>query len=643
MRLKRYIILFIVFANWQHQNLFANQDSIAVQFIDTIIIQDSRFALYSKSNSNYSIGSDFSKYYTQNSIADLLQYHTPIQILQNGATGVASLNIRGTADDQSNVFWNGVKLNSLSLGSADISLIPINIAQNIEVITNATSTAFGSGNFGAAILLNSKPKFNSGYNVSLRQTFASYKNYKTDFAFTVSNAKIAFSSSSSYQQAENNFKYYDRYKANNPLLRQKHNQLQQWVSVNDLFIKLKKKQTISIGNYTYDKDYQVPSIMGSFENSKKHQDDFGTKTFFNYDRFFRKGKLSLTQNHTYDYLLYTDSTVGLVSKFKTHQAQQTIDYQHQFNSMVLIDVGSSYNFNFAQIKAYKNNKIQHRFAMYAATKFLIKQFNLNLSIRQEVVNADYIRPQFAIAFSFRNKKNFYNTTLSYSDKFRYPDLNDLYWIPGGNINLQPEYGYSTEWQQDFILRKKQHQLEYANTLYFLRIKNNIVWVPMSGGLSTPLNIKRTQHLGTENTLRYTYALKEYFSIKISSNYNYNRSIILEDKSNTSTDGKIIRYKPEHSIKSTFSMQYKYFDLGLNYLYVSKRYTEDENVEVFALRPYHIIDMYVALKYNHKIFNTALVFKVNNLLNTSYESVRSYAQPLRNYQLSILFNFKSKQS
>jgi outer membrane cobalamin receptor len=36
----------------------------------------------------------------------------------------------------------------------------------------------------------------------------------------------------------------------------------------------------------------------------------------------------------------------------------------------------------------------------------------------------------------------------------------------------------------------------------------------------------------------------------------------------------------------------------------------------------------------------IAFKVNNISNTKYESLRSYAQPLRNYTISILLNLKT---
>jgi iron complex outermembrane receptor protein len=638
MNIKYYFIQLLVFAFWQ-TDAWAQRtgDTLA---IDEVLIRASRENFYGRSNSNYLIDSTITKYYTQNSIAELLQYFTPVYINQYGTGGAASLSVRGTADDQTNIFWNGVKLNSLSLGTIDVSLTPINAAQNIEVVTNSASSAFGSGNFGAAIILNTQPVFQKQTNVFLRQTFGSFKNYITDVNFTQSNSKIYFSSSTTYRQSKNNFPFYDRYKINTPLVTQSNNKLRQWTTINELHIKLKKQQNLSFGNFTLGKYYQIPTIMGSFEQSAKFQKDFGTKTFVHYSKIFKNGKLAVRNTYAYDYMQYNDSIVNILSEYKIHQLLQGLNYLHQFGKHFSLDAGTDYNINFANVEAYVEKQIQHRFALYAGAKYTLNRLNVSASVRQETVNNRYVRPQFSVAADYTNKKNTVRTAVSYADKFRYPDLNDLYWTPGGNPRLQPEFGNTIEWQNDFGFNKNKHQLKYSNALYFMRTRNNIIWIAGASGLFSPMNIKKTQHYGMENTLQYTLIIKQNTFLKISCNYNYNQSIILEDVSNTLTNGNIISYKPQHTLKSNIILTNKYIDFGANYLYMGKRYTDDENIEFFAIQPYHILDMFVAAKYTKNACNITLVFRVNNVLNTAYESVRAYAQPLRNYQISIIFNYKS---
>jgi hypothetical protein len=146
-KLKLHFILLFVFVQIEFASpIFA--DTIP---IPEVLIQSSRENFYSASNYNYKIDSFQLHYYGQNSIADVLQNFTPVQINSYGVGGIATISLRGTADDQTSVFWNGIRINSLTLGTMDISLIPVNAATSIQIVTDASSAVLGSGNFGGAV------------------------------------------------------------------------------------------------------------------------------------------------------------------------------------------------------------------------------------------------------------------------------------------------------------------------------------------------------------------------------------------------------------------------------------------------------------------------------------------------------------
>jgi vitamin B12 transporter len=181
----------------------------------------------------------------------------------------------------------------------------------------------------------------------------------------------------------------------------------------------------------------------------------------------------------------------------------------------------------------------------------------------------------------------------------------------------------------------------SNAVYYSIINNNIVWSPIVSGLYSPQNIKKTRHYGLESKIENTILWNKTNAFKFSINYNYNHSTIVNDETNRSLNGNFIRYKPQHTIKSYFIFEDKYFNIGLNYLYVGQRFTDDENIKVFQLKPYSLVDLFIAFKGNFKKANAEFGFKINNLFNTKYESLRSYAQPLRNYNITLLINYKSK--
>ncbi len=634
------ILLFVLF-----QIGFANQPEAdsSILSIPEIQIQASRENFYSNGNRQYRIDSFQKHFYGQNTLADLLQNFTPAQINSYGVGGIATISLRGTADDQSSVFWNGLKINSPTLGTIDISLLPLQAANSIQIVSNASSAVVGSGIFGGAIFLNHQPTFRKEINVQLRQDIFSFKNVRTNLNVSVSNQKISFRSSTFYQTAKNNFTFYDRFKFDRPLVELKNNELKQWATINDVHIQLKKNQSVEMGNFTMYKHHQIPSIMGSYANSTNFQIDFTTKSYFNYQKKWNTSQFYVRSGYIYDYLLYNDSVNKIIEPYYIHQFQNSINYRKQCKHQVIVDAGFDYQLQTANVTAYKNQIIQHRAAVFLGVKYPIKSFEITVGTRQELVTVKYLRPQFNIQLSYKDKKDIVFSSLSFSDKFRYPDLNDLYWKPGGNPSLKPENGYALEYNVTCmpIKKVKHYQLEISNAIYFMMINNNIVWSPSFSGLYAPQNIKKTRHWGIESTLKQTIILNDINRILFNINYNYNNSIIVDDESNRSNNGNQMRYKAPHTIKSFFVFQDTHFNIGCNFLYVGKRFTDEENIPIFQLKPYQLIDLFIAYKGNYRWLQSEFIFKVNNLTNTSYESVRNYAQPLRNYMISIILHTKTK--
>lgn len=624
------------------QTVFAQRIMADTIPIPEVLIQTSRELYYTTPNSNYKLDSFQYHYFGQNSIVDILQNFTPIQINTYGVGGIASVNLRGTADDQTSVFWNGIKINSITLGSSDLSLIPINAANKIDVITNASGAALGSGSFGGAILLENTPVFTKHISTTLRQDFSSFKNYKTNFSIRIGNNKVQFSSSSFYQQAKNNFPFFDKYKFDNPLSYNNHNAIKQWATVNELNIKLRKNQQVDLGNFIIKKFHELPALMGSYSNSEKYQKDFSVKQFIKYKKTFSNAQFYVRSGYIYDYLLYNDSVNNINAPYYLHQWQNSINYRHYFKHHISVDAGIDYILEYAKVTNYTHPVKRNRGAVFIGSKYEKKGLSVSLSARQEILKTKYMRPQFGIMLSYHDKKNILTTSLSYSDKYRLPDFNDLYWQPGGNDKLLPENGYSFEYNLTLNSLKATslYQLQLISTAYYSFINNNIVWIPVSSALYSPMNIKKTQHWGIESTLKQTINIKKTAALNMSVNYNFNRSTIINEADNPSLNGHIIRYKPQHSIKAYLLFEDKYFTFGCNYLYVGKRFTDDENIKVFQLNSYNILDMFLSFKGYFKNASGEFVFKLNNITNTKYESVRSYAQPLRNYTISILINYKS---
>jgi outer membrane cobalamin receptor len=90
---------------------------------------------------------------SSSSVGELLSNETGIDLRDYGDYGGAAqeIRIRGMSSNATQVLINGVSINSPSLGSADVSLLPLNNIERIEIVKGAGSLLYGSGAMGGTI------------------------------------------------------------------------------------------------------------------------------------------------------------------------------------------------------------------------------------------------------------------------------------------------------------------------------------------------------------------------------------------------------------------------------------------------------------------------------------------------------------
>ncbi len=95
------------------------------------------------------------------SLGELLSNELGVDWRTRGNYGGAAeqVHIRGMGGDATQVLVNGVIVNSPSLGTADVSRIPLNNIQRIEVVKGSGSVLYGSGAMGGTInIITKRPK-----------------------------------------------------------------------------------------------------------------------------------------------------------------------------------------------------------------------------------------------------------------------------------------------------------------------------------------------------------------------------------------------------------------------------------------------------------------------------------------------------
>jgi vitamin B12 transporter len=380
-----------------------------------------------------------------------------------------------------------------------------------------------------------------------------------------------------------------------------------------------------------EKTKEIPTLMGSYDQSNKNQKDQVIRISNNYKLKIKRNELVITGAFLKDNLYYTDKINPLDtlyyinSKIKTNQIFQSSFFT--LNTKIenfKIVFGQIFNFQKANVNSYSLIPKELMGAISSSFDYKYKFLNVLFGIKQEFRNSIQ-RPYFSGALQANTKgDNPFVFGFSLAEKFRQPDLNDKYWTPGGNINLQPERGQTFDF---FISKYFQHNNSSfflkANP-YFILIKDNIVWIP-TGGIFSPQNITKTRHSGVDIISTLNNRWKNLFN-EVNIIYSYNHSIIKENKIDPSNNGNFLPYKPVHTYKLNFLGNWNWLDWSVSNQVFSQRYTDNSNNEIFKLPAYYILDINIGGKWYYKSHLIGANLALLNATNTQFQSIRSYAQP-----------------
>src|SRR5690606_6032888 len=152
-------------------------------------------------------------------------------------------------------------------------------------------------------------------------------------------------------------------------------------------------------------------------------------------------------------------------------------------------------------------------------------------------------------------------------------FNDLYWQPGGNLNLKPETSVQFDINNNFNYKI----LNINISTYYTSIKNMIRWIPTNTGLWEANNVDEVYILGSELSLDVQKTWHNH-TLGGRVNYAYTRSI---DKK---IENQLI-YAPLHKFTAQLNYKYKNFSVVPSCLYIRKIYTTSSDDRASAINAY----------------------------------------------------------
>lgn len=577
------------------------------------------------------------------SLSELLLEASSIQIKSMGQGAMATASFRGTAASHTQVLWNGISLNSPQLGSFDFSQIPIYFVDNVALHHGGSAQSEGSGALGGSVNFSNsfqpldRPSFSVLTEVASNQTFTEALTAK----FTKKN--LTSSTRVYYQQSENDFRYLNKVYSSVPTYERREDaDYKQSGLMQELYYLTPKGDRISaIGWWQYD-DRSLPQfILGNpaFTEQSKSQN---IRTLSSYE-----GK---RKNHTFKaYFSYLN---GRMQYQRSALSIDQIDTQLNRNNSVLfggdygykglkkLDLSTSFLYrvdkvtsdNFEDGSITRNTASVKLMATYRATK----KFHLDASVTTELIDANFYSI-YNVSGRYRLIDEWLTLKASNSYNYRTPSLNDLYWLPGGNPDLKPEKGWSSD--ISFVSEPTfgPFNLKMEATYYYMDINNWIMWIPQGNGyIWEPVNFNKVKSQGAELTtdIRFKYL---HTSHLVNFNYGYTHSVDNSDRDDN-TQGRQLPYIPRNRWNAGYRFTFKdKVWAHYNASFTGVRFTTaDESYQTNQYTTHNIEVGYNLKLKKHKMLTFTL--KADNMFNAYYESTQYYPMPLRMFWGKLVFQF-----
>ncbi len=613
-----------------------------------------------------------------NSMAEVLSQNTSIFIKSYGRATLATASFRGTAPSHTQVTWNGMKMNSPMLGMVDFSMIPSYFIDDATLYHGATSVGVTGGGLGGAVVLSTKPVVENGVGVRYVQGIGSYDTYDEFLRVTYGSARLKSSTRLYYASSDNDFEYTNyrkklyQYDDNNqivgwsyPVERNKNGAFRDMHLLQELYYDAGKDNRLNLAVWYTGSRRGIPMLNVDYreENRSKNQQDEQTlRATFSWDHYRDDYKLSANGGYTYTDLKYVylsdageatlQEMIHSQSYVNTAYARFGGEYYLSSAWMVTGNISAHQHFVKSTDRAIVTNngekalvgydKARLEMSALASVKYRpTERWGLAVNLREEMYGTEWtpLIPAF-FADYLLSKRGDVLLKASVARNFRYPTLNDLYFMPGGNDSLRAEKGVTYDFGVKFMLGKgRKTNFSGEVTAFNSRIRDWIVWLPTFKGFWTPVNVKKVHSYGLEakGTLQARWG--RAWSLRMDGNFAWTRSLNYGDPASWGdrSIGKQLVYIPEYSAGVTGKLGWKQWMLTYKWNYYSERFTTSSNetaTKIGRLAPYYMNDISLERAFRFSFGGVSLKFAVNNLFNEEYESVLSHPMAGRNYSLFI---------
>lgn len=604
------------------------------------------------------------------SFADVLSYNSSLFVKQYGRATLSTVSFRGTSASHTQVLWNGMKINSPMLGVTDFSLIPSFFVDKADLLHGSSSLQVASGGLGGAVLLETKPENPDGFSMQFVQGLGSFKTVDEFIRFDYGRKAFSASLRAVYSYSPNRFRYVNIDKKENvydgnmnilysyhPVERNENGKFRDYHILLDAEYNSKAGDRFSLSAWHLGSFRQLPRLSVDYSDADGFLNEQGEHTLravLNYKRVLGISDISVSAGYSatslkYDYAF--DAGNGnwswmTNSLSKTHTLFLKGGVLSRFSDRLILRADLAL-YHYSVLSTETISKQKYDIFRTDADLFMslswkpVERAGLSLSVREETSGEKISLPIPCLNADILiwEKAGLY-LKASVSRNYRYPTLNDMYFLPGGNPDLRPESGFSYDAGYSFSRECGEIFFSVEGAWFDSHIKDWILWLPygVKKNFYTPLNLLEVHAYGIEQKLDFSWSPNEDWHVGFSGNFTWSPS---KNVSGTGRDGdfsagKQLVYVPEYSSSFITSFSYRSWSMLYKWCWYSTRYVMSSNDPgpSGSVPPYFMNDVTLSKSFDFRWADVSLSLALRNIFNENYMSVLSRPMPGINFELFL---------
>lgn len=611
------------------------------------------------------------------SMADILTFDSGVYVKNYGRATLSTVSFRGTSPSHTQVTWNGMRISNPMVGMTDFSTIPAYFVDRASMLHGTSSVNETGGGLGGLVRLSTVPDLTPGFNLQYVQGIGSFTTFDEFLKVGYASDKWASSTRVVLMTSPNDYKYINHDKKENvydddhniigqyhPEERNRSGAYRDLQILQEVYYNNLKGDRIGLNAWYVNSNRELPMLTTDYGDEREFENRQREQTFrgvLTWNHRASKWSTDIKAGYMYSWMAYDykreirDDLWAVMTRSRSRI--NTIFGSGEWNWMPGRKWYVTASLNaYQQLVRSENNKVilqdgdkavvgydKGRLEMSASASLKwqpVDRLGLSVVVREDLYGPKWspVIPAFFIDGLLTSDGRL-SARASISRNYRYPSLNDLYFLPGGNPNLKSESGFSYDAGLEYHFAKSGVvDLEASANWFDSYIDDWIIWLPTPKGYFSPRNVKSVHAYGVEINAGIGLTPFAGWRLNLSGNYSWTPSVNRGEKLSGADQsvGKQLPYIPRHSATITGRLSWKSWSFLYKWAYYSRRYTMTSNEFTLSgsLPAYYMSNVSLEKKFSFKALDLNLQLAVNNLFNEDYLSVLSRPMPGINFEFFI---------